>query len=78
MRAMEHHTSSTGLTGFLITFILWITGKILWLLQVPSIAQLASAATLISATIVAIMNAPKAYKVIKDILKRKTNQHDKN
>ena len=70
MKAMDYN-SVESFKGILITFILWVFGKILWLLEVPSIAQLASAATIISAIIVAVANAPRAIKAIKDFLNRK-------
>ena len=66
---MEQH--GEGIKGFLLTFILFITSKILWLLDAVTIAQLASAATIISAFVVAIANAPKMIQNIKDFLKKK-------
>lgn len=70
MKAMEQPIVE-NLKGLLITFILWVTGKIFWLLEVPSIAQLASVATILSAIIVGLANAPRAIQAIKDFLKRK-------
>ena len=67
---MEHPVTD-GFKGILITFCLWISGKIFWLLDIVSLAQLASAATLISATVVAIANAPKMVQSIKDFFKKR-------
>ena len=70
MKAMEH-PQGEGVKGFLLTFVLFITSKILWLLDAVTIAQLASAATLISAVVVAIANAPKAIQAVKDFLNKR-------
>lgn len=67
---MDNHTAVDGFKGIMVTFILWITGKIFWLLEISSIAQLASMATIVSAIIVAIANAPRAYQAIKDFFKK--------
>lgn len=57
--------------GLLITVILWSVGNIFGWIGFITLQQAASIATFISASIVAVMNAPKALKVVKEFFKKR-------
>jgi len=66
---MEHQTGD-GLQGLLVTFCLWAGSNLLGLFGLITLATAATTATLISATIVAIANAPKAWKALQEFLNK--------
>lgn len=72
-KAMEINTS-TGLTGLLVTTILWAASGIFKLMGAITLANIASIAAIGSAVFVMVANLPKVIKVVKELFKNKNKQ----
>jgi hypothetical protein len=71
MKIMEHNAGAAGWVGLISTFVLFVCSKILYLLGAITISQAAGIATIISASVVILANAPKALQFLKSLFKNK-------
>jgi hypothetical protein len=74
VKTMEHSHNGNGLKGLLVTTLLWAGSNIMEWLGNLDVAQIGTIATVISATVVTLANAPKAIQAIRDFFRKKNKQ----